>query len=400
MGEPTAFHRRTSALCSSLAWKEWAGYLAVCHYGSCHHPEYHAFRHAAGLLDVSPLFKYDIEGSDSLRFLSRIMSRDIGTLRVGRATYCCWCDEQGKVIDDGTIAHLSRGRYRVTSANPALRWFEINAEGMAVEITDTARQVAALALQGPNAARILRSVCGPEIDKLRFFGVSQTRIGGVEGVITRTGFTGDLGYELWVDRNDAVGLWDSVMNAGEPYRLVPVGLDALDMTRLEAGFVLIDVDFRSSRWADNEEQRYSPYEVGLGWTVQLDREWFVGRDALRREKAAGGPPRRLVGIESSYTELEALFERHDLPPNLPSEAWRTPVPLYGRTGQVGKATSGTWSPLLKKNIALGIVPTRLARPGKRLWIETTVEATRYKISARVVERPFFDPPRKRKCPPA
>jgi len=194
MGEPTAFHSRTSALCTSYAWKEWAGYLAVSRYGSCHHPEYMAFRHAAGLIDVSPLFKYDVQGKDSLRLLRRVMSRDIGKLRVGRATYCCWCDEAGKVIDDGTVAHLERGHYRITSAHPSLAWLSRNADGMEVRVQDTTRDVAALALQGPSAGRVLRAISETDIDRLSFFGCTRARLGGCEGVITRTGFTGDLGY--------------------------------------------------------------------------------------------------------------------------------------------------------------------------------------------------------------
>jgi aminomethyltransferase len=394
MPVPTPFHPRTALLCTSYRWKDWAGFYSVCSYDTNHDREYFAFRHAAGLLDVSPLFKYEVSGPDAAAFLSFVMTRDVRKLRPGAVTYCCFCDGRGKVIDDGTVARLREELYRVTSASPSLRWLEDHARGYDVRIEDTSEATAALALQGPASREILVRVCGDGVAALRFFRIQETRLDGVVVQVSRTGYTGDLGYEIWMGAGDALPVWDALVGAGAPYGLEPAGLDALDVTRVEAGFILQGVDYVSATRSPIESRKSSPFEIGLGWTVDLDRDRFVGQRALREEKSRGSVW-ALVGLEISWEELERLYDEHGLPPHLPAAAWRTPVPVYEGNRQVGRATSGTWSPLLKKNLALATVEARCAAEGTRLRIEQTVEYARRTVSATVVRRPFFDPERKR-----
>lgn len=395
MPRPTPFHPRTAALCHSLRWKDWAGYAAVCSFDPVIDREYFSVRQTAGLLDVSPLYKTEVTGPDAARFLSRVMSRDLTALKVGRVTYLCWCDERGHVQDDGTVARLDRQHFRVTSSEPWLAWFGRFARGFDVQITDSTRDLAALALQGPLSREILKQGTDAALmDGLRFFGVKRTTFDGVPLWISRTGYTGDLGYELWVAPDRALDLWDRLIALGAPYGIEPMGLDALDVTRMEAGFILQGVDYFSARGCVLDRRKSNPFEIGLGWTVQLDRDPFVGSEALQAAQRA--PAWELVGLEVSWPELEALYDRFKLPPSLPVGAWRTGIPVYGPDGrqQVGYATSGAWSPTLKRPYALATVKPGLAALGTQLRIEHTVEYERHSVSATVVKRPFFDPPRK------
>jgi aminomethyltransferase len=283
----------------------------------------------------------------------------------------------------------------VTSNQPALSWFLDHASAFDVTVEDSSERLGTLALQGPGSREILKVASDANLDKLRFFRVTRARIGSSEVLISRTGYTGDLGYEIWTERDDALGVWDAVMAAGRAYRIEPAGLDAMDVTRVEAGFVLNGVDYFSANRCPIDSRKSSPDEIGLGWAVQLDREPFIGQAAIRRERQR--PPKwRLVGVVVDWDEYEALFGEFDLPPEVPSAAWRSAVPVYDRHGQqVGQATSGAWSPILKKNLALVTVAPAFAEPGARLKIEVTAEYERRQISATVVKTPFFDPERKR-----
>ncbi len=396
MPNATPFHPRTQALCQSYKWKDWSGYCAPCVYGMSPEREYNAIRNGAGLLDVTPLFKYDVSGKDAARFLSRVLSRDVRALKPGRMTYLCWCDDHGKVLDDGTCAHLGDGRSRLTAAAPALHWLMRHARRYDVTVADVSDEVAALALQGPTSRAILRDACGEVVDGLKFFGVATARIDGFEVVLSRTGYTGDLGYELWVDNAHALALWDALSAAGKRHNLEPVGLDALDISRVEAGFVLRGIDYTGANEALIEAQKSSPYELGLGWTVTLERdgEPFIGQAALEREKREGSAW-ALVGLDVDWPAIEALYAEHGLPPHVPSAAWRSMVPVYRDGRQVGRATSGTWSPTLKKNLALATVEASVSEPGTPLYLEWTVEWSRQVVPAVVTKTPFFDPPRKR-----
>lgn len=395
MSVGTAFHARTAPLNRKGQWREWAGYLAASLYADHHDIEYNAIREAAALIDVSPLYKYRVVGPDAARLVDRVVARDATRLEVGKVMYCCWCDEDGKVLDDGTVARLDETAYRWTSADPSLRWFRMNAAGLDVEVEDVSETVAALAIQGPLSRAVVEAATGQSFADLRYYGRRAARVGDIAIDVSRTGYTGDLGYELWVDAARAVELWDAVVAAGAPYGLRPAGLLAVDVARLEAGLILIEVDYTSSRSALIPEQAYSPFEIGLGRWVDFEKGEFVGKAALLAEREAGGPPRRLVGLEMDWDDLEALYAAQGLPPTVPTATWRAQVPIYSGRRRVGRATSGAWSPILKKNIALGSVQAARARPGTRLSVEWTVEGRRGRVGATVVELPFFNPPRKR-----
>ena len=393
----TAFHERTLPLCHSLNYREWSGYYTVSVYETHHEHEYNAIRNAAALIDITPLYKYLITGSHATKLVNRIITRDINKVAKGQVIYCCWCDEQGKVIDDGTITRLDENRYRWTAAEPNIRWFHQNGLNMDVEIEDISEQTAALALQGPTSAKLLKTVAEAEITNLKYFRMTTGKIAGVTVDISRTGYTGDLGYEIWVDWKDAVKVWDAITAAGRPFDLHPTGMLALDVARVEAGLLLLDVDYTSSRRALIASQKYSPYELGFGKMVHLEKENFVGRAALEKDHKSG-VPRQLVGLELDWNEIEALYEKLGLTPAAPSQTSRAHVPVYSGNRQVGKATSTTWSPVLKKLIALASVETAHSQPGTTLNMEVTIEAVRQKAAAKVVKLPFFNPPRKTAVP--
>ena len=389
----TAVHERTFQLCESLSYREWSGYYAVSVYETHHEHEYNAIRNSAALIDVTPLFKYRVTGRDATKFVNRVIARDIHKVAVGQVIYCCWCDAQGKVVDDGTISRLAENAYRWTAADPSLRWFRQNALGLDVAIEDISEEVAALALQGPTSGKLLMKAAEADIANLKYFRVTSGKIAGVPVDISRTGYTGDLGYEIWIPWNDAVRVWDALMAEGRRFDVRPAGMLALDVARIEAGLLLIEVDYTSSKKALIESQKYSPYEIGLGRMVHLEKEHFIGRPALVEEHRRG-PQRQLAGLEIDWTEVEKRYEEAGLAPQVPSTASRLAVPVYRGGRQVGKATSTTWSPTLKKMIALASLASEQARTGTQLEIELTVEAVRHTVSATVVPLPFFNPRRK------
>ncbi|MGB7434239.1 MAG: aminomethyltransferase family protein, partial [Candidatus Acidiferrum sp.] len=390
----TAFHERTLALCESLNFKEWSGYYTVGAYEMTHEHEYNAIRNSSGLIDITPLFKYYISGRDATKLVNRVISRDIHKVAVDQVIYCCWCDPEGKVIDDGTITRLGEQEYRWTAADPSLRWFRQNALGLDVEIEDISEKVAALALQGPTSGKLLHAVADASIAALKYFRVTHGKIGGVPVDISRTGYTGDLGYEIWVNWKDAVKVFDELMVKGRPFDIHPAGMVALDIARIEAGLILIEVDYISSKRAIIDQQKYSPGEIGLAKLVDLKKETFVGRDALAQEAKGGGPERSLVGLEINWSEVEALYEKIGMAPQVSSTASRVAVPVYRGGRQVGKATSTTWSPTLKRMIALASISRESATLGATLSMELTVVAVRKTVSAKIVPLPIFNPPRK------
>ncbi len=395
----TAVHERTFPLCESLNYREWSGYYAVSAYEAHHEHEYNAIRNAAALIDISPLFKYRLTGRDATRLVDRIVTRDLKKVSVGSVIYTPWCDERGKVIDDGTVSRLQENTYRWTAADPSLRWFHQNALGLDVQIEDISEEIAALALQGPTSGRLLRAVAEADIENLKYFKVTSGRIAGVPVDISRTGYTGDLGYEIWIPWKDAVRVWDALMAKGKAFDIHAAGMLALDVSRIEAGLLLIDVDFNGSKKALIPSQKYTPLEMGLGRLVSLDKGRFVGQDALRRE-AKTGPAREIVGLELSWNSVEAIYEKLNLAPQIPAAASRVSVPVFREGQQVGKATSTTWSPTLKKMIALATVARGASAVGTRLEMEVTVEAVRHRVPATVVKMPFFNPPRKTATPVA
>jgi aminomethyltransferase len=388
----TPFHERTAALCVSHAWRRWAGYIVASSYELSHEREYHAIRAAAALFDVSPLYKYMLRGRDAARLLDRVVTRDVLRSQPGQVLYTPWCDAAGKVIDDGTVARLDETVFRMTAAEPNLRWLEANALGLEVSIEDVSESIAALSLQGPNSRAILEAL--GELPPLRYFRLAETRLRGIPVSVSRTGYTGDLGFEIWVPAESALALWDALVDAGTPYGLQPAGMLALDVARIEAGLMLIDVDYVPARKALIESQTSSPYELDLGWAVNLGKEQFVGRQALAVEKERGAQW-QFVGLEVGWEDLERLHAEAGLATRLPQQAWRMSVPIYSGVEQKGYATSGGWSPLLKRYIALAHLRAPWAKPGTPLDMEITVEHRRRRAAARVVKKPFFDPERKR-----
>jgi aminomethyltransferase len=393
----TAFHERTLALCESLNYREWSGYYTVSVYEMHHEHEYNAIRNSAALIDISPLFKYKVTGRDATKFVNRVISRDINKVAVDQVIYCCWCDPEGKVIDDGTITRLGENEYRWTAADPSLRWFRQNALGLDVNIEDITEQVAALALQGPTSGRLLNAVAEANITNLKYFRVTHGKIAGVPVDISRTGYTGDLGFEIWMPWRDAVKVWDALNAKGKAFDIHPAGMIPLDIARIEAGLILIEVDYTSSKKALIDAQRFSPAEIGLGKLVDLKKENFVGREALARE-AKKGAERALVGLEINWNEVEALYDKMGMAPQVPSMASRVAVPVYRGGRVIGKATSTTWSPTLKKMIALACVNRENSAVGTVLNMEMTVEAVRHTVSGKIVPLPFFNPARKMAVP--
>jgi len=384
-------------LCHSLNYREWSGYYTVSVYEVHHEHEYNAIRNACALIDISPLYKYLITGKDATKLVNRIITRDVNKVAVGQVIYACWCDEDGKVIDDGTITRLEENKYRWTAADPSLRWFRQNGLNMDVQIEDISEQTAALALQGPTSAKLLKVVADADITNLKYFRKTSGKIAGVPVDISRTGYTGDLGYEVWIPWNDAVKVWDELMAKGKQFDIHAAGMLALDVSRVEAGLLLIEVDYGSSKKALIPSQKYSPYELGFGKMVHLEKENFIGKRALARDNK-NGVARQLVGLEVDWVEVEEQFDKFGLSPAAPSQASRVAVPMYSGDRQVGKATTTAFSPLLKKLIALGSVSTEYSKPGTKLQMELTIEAQRMKTTATVVPLPFFNPKRKTAVP--
>ena len=394
----TPFHERTFALCESLNYREWSGYYTVSAYETHHDHEYNAIRNAAALIDISPLFKYRVTGRDASRLVDRIITRDLSKISVGQVIYTPWCDERGKVIDDGTVSRLEENVYRWTAADPSLRWFTQNSVGLDVQIEDISESVAALALQGPTSGRLLKSIAeDADLENLKYFRVTTGKMAGVPVEISRTGYTGDLGYEIWVASDQALNIWDDLIERGRPFDIKPAGMLALDVARIEAGLLLIDIDFNSSKKALIEDQKYSPFEMGLGRLVHLEKNRFVGQRALLAEEKRR-PAKQIVGLEIDWTEVERHYESVGLPPAVSPIASRVPVPVFNNGSQIGKATSTTWSPVLKKMIALATVECAFAKPGSKIEIEVTVEAVRHRVGALVAKTPFYNPKQKTATP--
>jgi aminomethyltransferase len=374
-------------------WRRWAGHQVASAYDPVPDREYAAVRNAAALFDVSPLHKYIVSGRDAARMLDRMVTRDVMKCEVGQVLYTPWCDARGKMIDDGTITRLADALFRLTCAEPNMRWLSMNAVGMDVVIEDVSDSVAALALQGPLSRRILEQLSG-DVSGLRYFRSTATKLRGTPVMVSRTGYTGDLGYEIWMDASNAVAVWDTLMDAGAGYGITPAGIWALDIARIEAGLIMLDVDYYSAHHALIEDQKSSPFELNLAWTVAKNKGPYNGR-AVHRAEREQPASWAFVGLEVDWDTLEAIHAERHLPPRLPSVAWRVSQPVYQGSMQVGYATSGCWSPLLKKYLALAHIQAPHYRVGNRVELEITVEHRRKRADARVAKLPFFDPDRKR-----
>jgi len=394
MLKTSPFHSRTAPLVRAQTWRRWAGYQMASAYDPQPDREYAAIRNAAALIDVSPLYKYLLTGKDAARLLDRMITRDMTKLGVGQVYYTPWCDAAGKVIDDGTVSRLGETTYRLTSADSSLRWLRMNAVGMDVDIEDVSEQVGALSLQGPLSRAVLQHLCAADLATLKYFRLAETTVAGIPATVSRTGYTGDLGYEIWVEGSLAVMLWDALMLAGAPYGLAPVGVWGMDVARIEAGLIMLDVDYFSAHHALIEDQKSSPYEINLGWAVSGAKGPFNGRKALAAERARGAAW-GFVGLEVQWDSFASLFAAHHLAPHLSNVAWRASAPVYIAGQQVGYATSGCWSPLLKQSLALAHLRAPHFAPGTAVEMEVTVEHVRHRAAATVRKLPFFDPERKK-----
>jgi aminomethyltransferase len=394
MLKTTPLHSRTAALMQGNQWRRWAGYTVASSYELTHDREYFALRNACIVLDVSPLCKYRITGKDAQRFLNRLVTRDVSKISVGGMLYTPWCDSRGKIIDDGTIAQLGEDHYRLTSAEPNLRWLEDNATGMQVKIEDVAEQIATLSVQGPRSRELLMSLTDAPLGAMKYYDYVNTKIAGAPVMISRTGYTGDLGFELWVDADKAERVWDAVVTAGHNFALQPAGIWALDVARIEAGLIMLDIDYTPANKAMTDAQASTPLELGLNWAISWKKGNFIGRKALAAEKEHGSTS-VLMGLEIDHREYERQHHALGLTVPYPFIAWRAMIPLYCEGDQIGYATSGVWSPTLKKYIALGHMRPRYAEPGRVVTIDLPIDRFRRPFDATVTKLPFFNPARKR-----
>ncbi|MEM7280775.1 MAG: aminomethyltransferase family protein [Pseudomonadota bacterium] len=382
----TAFHVRTAAANLLNLWHPWKGYTTSDAYFDAE-LEYFACRNATGVFDICPMTKYRITGPDATAYLDRLVTRDMEKVKPGRVAYAVWCNDAGKVIDDGTIFHLSEGDYRLCSYGRHAAWFKASAIGFDVDVVDETDQVAALAVQGPTSCAVLKALGLPKIEELKPFQLTHFSFGGAELMVSRTGFTGDLGYELWIHPGLAITLWDDLFEAGRLHGIRPIGSHALEMTRIEAGFLQAEVDFLPADLIVRPGRTRSPYELNLGWLVDLNKSNFNGRKALLREKEKGLSKWRVVKL--------------DIEGNKPAEASYV---YSGKNKQVGFVTSAMWSPVSKKNIAIANVEAKYADDSNDLHAEIYYQRelhwSRMMAKCDVVTAPFWDPPRKKTTPPA
>jgi glycine cleavage system T protein (aminomethyltransferase) len=388
----TPFHERARALSQLDSFVPWAGYTTVDVFTSIEQ-EYFAIRNASSLYDLTPMVKYRIAGPDALRFLNRLVTRDLRKLAPGKVAYTVWCDDAGHLIDDGTVFCIAPNEYRLCTAEWQLDWFEASAIGFDVEIREVTEEVAALAVQGPLSARLLRLAGIAGIERLKpfehgEFSLQSAGAAALPVMVSRTGFTGDLGYELWMQPGDAERVWDALMREGRTRAVRPIGSRALNMARIEAGFILPNLDFVSSAHTLYLGTERSPIELGLSWLVDFKKGHFTGRRALL-EEVARGPRRQLVGLDIEGTK--------------PAHNALLYTDASGRK-EAGSVTSATWSPTCKRNLALAIVDAPYIANGSTLWAEIYLNRElvwqRRMVRARVVERPFYAPARRRATPPA
>jgi len=393
----TPFHDRLAALNETGLFQHWSAHLVSSMFQLDDKAEYFAVRNSAGLIDTSPLYTYRISGPDAERLLAGTLARDVRTCVDGQAQYTVWCDDDGYVIEDGVVFRHAHDDYWLTAAEPNLTWFEQHAVGLDVVLTDISASLGALAVQGPRSAAILAALA-PEVPALRPFRHIQAEIGGRPVVISRTGYTGDLGYEVWVEAEHAEAVFDAIWAEGRKHLLTPVGQQAFLSLRIEAGLLMVGQDFVSSRYAFTDSDRLSPLELGLGWMMRdlaTTERAFIGRAALRREVESGSSRWAQVGIEVDWREWDALHRERGLIP--PKDHTPTPweMMLFGAERELlGHTTSFLYSPVLQRHIGMARVRPDVATVGTPLRLEITVDHRTETVGAQVVRTPFFNPPRK------
>jgi aminomethyltransferase len=395
----TPFHERTGALNESGLWSHWSGYLAAEKYSLSEKFEYFAVRNSAGIFDTSPLFKYRFTGRDAEAFLAGVLARDPRTLEPGHAQYTIWCDDGGWLVEDGVLLRHAADDFVLTAAEPNFAWFaDLIGRDTDVRIEDVSEQWAVLALQGPRSRGLLAGLDG-SIDRLEYFGLTKAKIAGKRVTVSRTGFTGDTGYEVWAKADDALAVWDAVWEASRGHGVLPFGLQALYMTRIEAGLLLLDVDFHNSRFAWTDADRVTPHELGLGWMlrgVAEDERRFIGRDAIRRELAGGTSRFRTTGLVVDWRDWDRVHDEAGLIPPKDHTPVQEEMYVYDDAGaQVGYATSFMYSPVLQRHIAIARVPVAAATaPGTRVNLEIPVSHHYVHVGAQTARMPLYNPARK------
>jgi aminomethyltransferase len=393
----TPFYERTGPLNKTCLWEHWAGYLNARQYQFSEKQEYFSVRSAAGVYDTSPLYKYRFLGPDAETFLAGVLARDVTRCRPGSAQYTIWCDAEGYVIEDGMLLRLSKDEFMLTAADPNLAYFESLVGSLSVEINDVSEDIASLAIQGPRSKLILDSLSSG-IGDIAPFGVRDVKVGDIPVIVSRTGFTGDLGYELWVDATSAVDLWDRLFKVGGGHGLVPFGETALIMTRIEAGLLLIDADFASSRYAWTDGGRSTPVELGLAWMfrdLDKDQRPFIGREAVIRD-LEGGARWKMVGLVIDWKDWDATYKAAGhVPPKDHTPMMDETVLYYDGDKRAGFSTSFMYSPMMQRHIALAQVIPELATPGSKVEYEVTIDHQLHYIRAVVTDLPFYNPPHRK-----
>ncbi len=384
----TPFHSRLEKLDSLNTWHDWKGYSSADAL-YCAETEYFAVRNATGVFDLTPMTKYRISGPDALDFLDRLVTRDMRKIRPGRVAYALWCDDQGQVIDDGTIFHLREGEYRLCSQERHLAWFTAAAIGFDVSIVVETADIAALAVQGPTSFSVLSGMGLEDLGDLKPFGLTHYEFDGAELMVSRTGYTGDLGYEMWINADKAEALWDALFDAGKFHGIRPIGTSALDLVRIEAGYLAPHEDFLPADTTVRTGRTRSPFELGLGWLVDFKKPNFNGRRALAEEKR-NGSSWRLVKL--------------DIEGNKPAHHSYIYAKSKNNKTEIGFITSAAWSPVCKQNVALGTVRQPHGKIGDNVWVEVYYQRemhwNRVMAKAVVVDKPFWFPPRRSLTPPA
>jgi aminomethyltransferase len=393
----TPFHERTDARNETQLWSHWSGHLAADRYQMSDKMEYFAVRNAAGVFDSSPLYKYWIRGRDATAFLAGVLARDIRACLPGQAQYTCWLDDRGFVIEDGVILHTAADEYLLTSAEPNFAYFADRIGRLEVTIEEVSDDVGTLAIQGPRSRDLLKKLV-PQMEKIPYFGVAKGEIGGAAVTVSRTGYTGDLGYEVWCPPEDAVPVWDAIWESTRGYGVLPFGMQALYMTRIEAGLLLLDVDFASSRFAWTDADRATPVELGLTWMLRgiegTDRV-FTGARAIRKELAQKSSRFRTTGIVVDYQHWNRLHDEAGLIPPMDHTPIQEEMFLYDDEGeQVGFATSFMYSPVLQRHIGIARVPLASAAPGSKVNLEIPINHRYVHVAAQTARLPHYNPQRK------
>jgi aminomethyltransferase len=381
----TPFHDRISALSTTEEWMTWNTYK-VARVVDKLPAEYFAVRSGCAVMDLTPMEKYRITGKGAREYLDRLLARDISKLRPGRVTYVVWCNDDGKVIDDGTLFQFDENEYRLCSQHHQLDWLLISAAGFDVQIEVDTHNVAALAVQGPTSCSVLTAAGINDLDQLSPFGIADLRCGDIPVTVSRTGYTGDLGYELWVDPAVALDLWDAIFAVQGLYDIHVMGLSALEMVRIEAGFVMPGFDFNTAEATVRHGYDRSPYEAGLGWIVNLDKGHFTGRKALIAEKSQ--PLKRQLTklvVEGNKPVGEAFI-------------------FDGKGGKlVGEIKCITWSPILKANLALADINFVNGRLPVKLWARFDYQRELKWRTAwaecHAQSKPFYSPEHRSATPP-